>query len=192
VIVLDRTAVSMTAQAALSATSNVAVTGAGGSVGGLAVTVAGATPGAPLPAWLSATLSSASAPATLQLSADASHLAPNTYAALVTVSSSSTPGVVSQTVNVTLVVSEPSPTAVLKDLMATLTPGGTSALSAEIRQYLDQHGNNNGQFDVGDILAYFDRTGAVLDRATLDAVRSAAARQPASKPPVDSPKVRRP
>ena len=49
--------------------------------------------------------------------------------------------------------------------------------AVEIRQYLDQRGNNNGEFDVGDVLAYFDRTG-VLDRATLDAVRSAAARQP--------------
>jgi hypothetical protein len=49
--------------------------------------------------------------------------------------------------------------------IAQLTVG--SGLSASDRTLLDDLGNRNGRFDLGDFVALLDRTGVTLDAATL-------------------------
>lgn len=87
----------------------VAVTNPGG--GTLTGLSAGIAYGAGASGWLIATLGSTTAPTALILSSDASTLAAGTYTATVTVASSS-PGVASQTVNVTFTVT-PQPVIVV-------------------------------------------------------------------------------
>jgi M6 family metalloprotease-like protein len=57
--------------------------------------------------------------------------------------------------------------------------GPTHPLSIAQIQYLDQHGNNNGVFDIGDFLAWVKATGAPLSPAVLQALarKNAGGRQ---------------
>ena len=55
--------------------------------------------------------------------------------------------------------------------------GPTQPLSIAQIQYLDQHGNNNGVFDLGDFLAWVKATGAPLSPAVLQALTRKGARQ---------------
>jgi hypothetical protein len=59
--------------------------------------------------------------------------------------------------NVAITVTEP--TLVLNDVLAGLLGTGT-ALSADVAKYLDLLGNNNGGLDVGDFLAWVNKTNA--------------------------------
>jgi uncharacterized protein YjdB len=101
-IALSLTSVSLTAQAGQSASQTVSVTNAGGGVlSGLSGIV---TYGAGQPqGWLTASLNSTSAPATLTVGANTAGLAAGTYNATVTLRSSLF-GVAEKTVNVTLTV----------------------------------------------------------------------------------------
>ena len=54
--------------------------------------------------------------------------------------------------------------------------GPTQPLSIAQIQYLDQHGNNNGVFDLGDFLAWVKATGAPLSPAVLQALSRKGAR----------------
>ncbi len=81
--------------------------GGGGTLSGLSVSTGG------LPSWLSASISSSTAPATVTLSVNSSGLSPNTYSATVPVAASG-PGVTNspQNISVSLVVT-PQPTIVI-------------------------------------------------------------------------------
>ena len=113
-IAVDREQVSMVATPGATDEQQVAVTNGGGRpLTDLAAAVAYDS-GAP--GWLTATLSSTTAPATLELLADATSLAEGTYTAHVDISSSVT-GVAPRTVGVTLSVG-PGPAIELSDASA--------------------------------------------------------------------------
>jgi hypothetical protein len=44
---------------------------------------------------------------------------------------------------------------------------GSPSMNALQQQMLDLLGNTNGRYDVGDFLAYFDRTGATVSEAMM-------------------------
>jgi hypothetical protein len=101
----------------------VAVTNAGeGTLGGLAATVGAYTGGAT--GWLSATLSSATAPSTLTLGAAAAELPPGDYSATVEVTSAAAVNS-PQTVAVTLTVAPAPPDTFTVAVAASPTAGGT-------------------------------------------------------------------
>jgi len=62
------------------------------------------------------------------------------------------------------------------DVVAQLL-GPTQPLTIAQIQYLDQHGNNNGVFDIGDFLAWVKATGAPLSPAILQALTRKGGRQ---------------
>jgi len=62
------------------------------------------------------------------------------------------------------------------DVVAQLL-GPTQPLTIAQIQYLDQHGNNNGVFDIGDFLAWVKATGAPLSPAVLQALARKGGRQ---------------
>ena len=62
------------------------------------------------------------------------------------------------------------------DVVAELL-GPNHPLSIAQIQYLDQHGNNNGVFDIGDFLAWVKATGAPLSPAVLQALARKGGRQ---------------
>jgi M6 family metalloprotease-like protein len=62
------------------------------------------------------------------------------------------------------------------DVVAQLL-GPTQPLTVAQIQYLDQHGNNNGVFDLGDFLAWVKATGAPLSPAVLQALMKKGGRQ---------------
>jgi len=62
------------------------------------------------------------------------------------------------------------------DVVAQLL-GPTQPLTIAQIQYLDQHGNNNGVFDLGDFLAWVKATGAPLSPAILQALTRKGGRQ---------------
>ncbi len=62
------------------------------------------------------------------------------------------------------------------DVVAQLL-GPTQPLTSAQIQYLDQHGNNNGVFDLGDFLAWVKATGAPLSPAVLQALARKGGRQ---------------
>jgi hypothetical protein len=71
------------------------------------------------------------------------------------------------------------------DLALALT-GASSSLSAEERAQLDRLGNNNGSFDLGDLLAYLDRT-----KQKLTPTDAAAVMNTSQRPAAAAPKARR-
>jgi len=55
--------------------------------------------------------------------------------------------------------------------------GPTAPLNADQVRYLDFQGNNNGNFDIGDFLAWVKATGAPLSAAALEALQRKGGRQ---------------
>ena len=76
----------------------------------------------------------------------------------------------------TFTLSVTQPTLATSDVTAQLL-GPTSPLNADQIRYLDLLGNNNGNFDIGDFLAWVKLTGAPLSAAALEAVQRKGGRQ---------------
>jgi hypothetical protein len=161
-IALSSTAVSLTTAAGSRSTvTSDSVTSSGaGTLSGLTVSTSysGAASG-----WLSVTLDGSATPTGLALTADGTHLVPGTYAATATILQTGAPAS-ARVVSVTLTVSEPTLSSVVKSIL------NLGTLSAEVQHYLDSLGNKDGVFDLGDILALLDRTGQQLDARTLQAI----------------------
>jgi len=77
-----------------------------------------------------------------------------------------------QLLDLTLTMTVTAPTLALTSVVSQLVSGGSHLSAAEIR-YLDLVGNNNNQFDVGDFVAWLDRTGTV---ASAEVMRQVVAR----------------
>ena len=69
-----------------------------------------------------------------------------------------------------------APTLTTSDVTAQLL-GPTAPLNADQVRYLDFQGNNNGNFDIGDFLAWVKATGAPLSAAALEALQRKGGRQ---------------
>ena len=52
---------------------------------------------------------------------------------------------------------------------------GTATMSPDVVGYLDNQGNKNGVYDLGDVLAYLDRTRQRLSQSLMTQVLSALA-----------------
>lgn len=147
------------------ATQAITLTSTGSAIAGLAIGTVSYTGSAS--GWLSATLSGTSTPATLSLRATTATLRAGQYTATVPLTWPGTGSPAVATISAT--VTEPALDAVASQLL------GSATLSAATQGWLDRFGNANGSFDLGDLLAYLDRTGqklsvsSTLSRTTSDA-----------------------
>ncbi len=68
-----------------------------------------------------------------------------------------------------------APLVTVANVVAQLLGSGTPLSPAEVR-YLDLLGNNSGTLDVGDVLAWFDKTGAVVSAEVMQRILARGAR----------------
>lgn len=118
-------------------------------------------------AWLSLPSSSGTGNSVLRWTIDASALGTGTWVDTIDVAATNARGSPARIVD-TLVVFEPVLSAACGagDLM------GSFCLDSESRSYLDDTGNHDGTYNLGDLLAYLDRKHLTLDRTLMQALTS--------------------
>ncbi len=80
-----------------------------------------------------------------------------------------------ETLDLPLRLAVTAPTLVLANVVSQFLLGGTALTTAE-RKYLDLIGNNNNQLDIGDFVAWLDKTGTAADAATIARIAGRGAR----------------
>jgi uncharacterized repeat protein (TIGR01451 family) len=134
--------------------------------------------------WLSLSDSSGTGSGVVRWRADLGALRVGTYRDTVRVAA---PAVgVTESIAVTLVVM--APTVTLTDAVDQLL--GVQRLSNEQRRYLDQEGNADGSYNLGDLLALLDRTGASLSAEVMTRLMAADTATGGDGPPT-GPRTRR-
>jgi subtilisin len=103
------------------------------------------------PSWLVLRDSTGASGSWLRWTMDVGNLGVGTYVQTVTVTAGA---LTAQLVDTAVVVEPPAANAAGEDLFT------ASRLTPDQRLWLDQEGNRNGRFDVGDFLAFLQRTGA--------------------------------
>ena len=74
-----------------------------------------------------------------------------------------------QTLDVPLRITVSAPSLALGDVVSQVLQGSSSLTSDQVR-YLDLNGNQNGQLDIGDLVAWLDKTGASASPGVLNRV----------------------
>jgi hypothetical protein len=117
-------------------------------------------------AWLTLVAASGTGSGALRWTVNLSGLSAGLYVDTITVTAVATTGSPARIVD-SLYVYEPA--------IAVACAGADfltgSCLTAAEQSYLDQTGNQNGVYDIGDLLAYLDRKGLHLDSALLAALQ---------------------
>ena len=119
--------------------------------------------------WLALAATSGTGSGMLHWSANAQGLSAGTYVDTVSVSASGASGSPARLVVTLVALAQPSVAAAAADLL------GGAPLAGPVRRWLDQQGNGNGTYDLGDFLAYQEKSGAQANAAL--AARPAAARE---------------